>query len=101
MVKQYKLYHNQSLIDGVIEQTGSLDAVFAIALTNNVSITDNLPAGTSFFMDETTAIDETTVNYFAAKKIKPATSLNDFDLTLLDQGLGIGSMAIGSTFKVY
>lgn len=91
-----KVYQGQSFIDKVIESTGSIENVFAMALENNVSITDSFEIGTKLIYTGPTIKSIASV---FNKKI-PATAINQDQQIVLLPELGIGTMTIGTTFIV-
>jgi 5'(3')-deoxyribonucleotidase len=94
---QKTVFHNQSVLDCTLQQTGSLKKLFEFAVNNNTSITDELKAGNVFNFPE---IDDTDIfNYFNNKKIIPATALID-DSVNDTETLGIGAMIIETSFIV-
>lgn len=78
----------QSLFDLAIQTGGTVEAVFALALENDLSITGEMYAGQSVDVNETE--DKQIVDYYRVKNIKPATFSGQEILTLS----GIGYMAI-------
>ena len=63
----------QSLFDIALQETGILENTFAIALANDLSITDDVQPGTLTIPDSV-AIDVRTRDYFSARRVKPATA---------------------------
>lgn len=63
----------QTLFDVSTQETGSIDAAFAIALANGLSVTDVVEPGSIVLIPETLTIDAKTVDYFLARQIKPAS----------------------------
>jgi len=97
---QKQVLHNQSLLDIAIQNNGTLISAFELALKNGTSVTKELTPGESIEVSESSLIDTIIVAYFQNKNQIIATGLdNSGDQDLLPQ-LGIGSMAIGSTFIV-
>jgi hypothetical protein len=91
---------NQSLLDISIEKNGNVLTLFDLALKNNLSITDDLYPGQKL-NEVTTSVDNNNVkNYFIGKKQKVATSVSADLMEILNPQLGIGKMAIGSTFII-
>ena len=69
-----KVLHNQSLLDIAIQETGTLESLFDLALANGISITeDNL--SNQDLKTESNFIDADILGYYSSKKILPATSL--------------------------
>lgn len=89
--------HNQSLLDIAIQHTGSVHNAFAIAVYNNIAVSDPLKPGSILKLPE---VQENTdiLNYYTSKKIKPATAITD--VNIIPSGKGIGWMQITKSFKV-
>ena len=66
----------QSLFDISIAKYGSINQVFAIALENNISITDDLIASASIVLAGT-IVNQEIVNYITSRSIEPATGLSN------------------------
>ena len=99
-----KVEQGQSFLDKVIEQTGSLDNAFEMALLNNLSLTDGLQIGSELSTAGT--VKRGIVSLFG-KNNKPATALaisrrSVFIDDLEEQELssGIGFMIIETNFEV-
>lgn len=86
----------QSFFNKVVESTGSIDVAFETAMLNGMSITDSLTTGQELIKH--TVANKQVVSFFSEKR--PATGITtDQELALIPE-LGIGTMAIGSTFIV-
>lgn len=91
---------SQSLFDIAIQECGSVLTAFELALTNGFSITDDLAPGQKLIASNSEFINNEVANYFKGKNLMVATGY------IIDEGevflpkLGIGTMAIGSTFIV-
>lgn len=74
----------QSLFDIAIQECGAVEAAFDLAVANNISMSNELASSQSL----TTApvINKRVVEYFANKKLKPATwsRSNEVQLTGID-----------------
>lgn len=92
-----KVYQGQSFLDKTIEMTGSIENVFALALENNMSITDILTIGSTLT--------------YSGKIIKSigalfndmnrcATQITAEDYTIVIPDEGIGAMIIEDTFII-
>lgn len=92
-----KVYQGQSFIDKVIESTGSIENVFAMALENNVSITDSFEIGTKLIYTGPT-IKSIAMLFTDNYRCATAIPRNDFDPVGSD--IGIGKMRIEKTFIV-
>ena len=73
----------QSIFDVAIQQLGNVEAAFALALENDLSLTDDLTAGQSVIVagEKSKAI----ADYYAAKQLKPATGMTE--LSALEEGI--------------
>ena len=92
------ILHNQSLLDLAVQHTGAVESVFAIAVANGLSLTDDLPAGTEIKLPDSVNKDSDVLNYYSAKRLQPATAV-----TLLPEEErleGIGYWIIQTDFKV-
>ena len=88
----------QSLLDIAIQHTGAVESVFAIAVANGLSLTDDLPAGTEIKIPDSVNKDSDVLNYYTAKRLQPATAVI---LPPEEERLeGIGYWAIRVDFKV-
>jgi hypothetical protein len=89
--------HNQSLLDITIQHTGSVHNAFAIAVYNNIAVSDPLKSGSILKLPK---VKENTdiLNYYTSKKIKPATAITEIEI--IPAGKGLGWMQIGKSFKV-
>ena len=90
------IYQGQSLLDKTLEITGDVEQSFATALLNGVSITESFAIGTAVLFPEIKK--KPIVGIFNVKN-RPATALLQ-DSYEFNRPLGIGTMAIGSTFIV-
>lgn len=69
------ILHNQSILDFAIQHTGSAQNAFEIAMANNMSVTDQLTAGTELVIPNSVAMDVDVKNYYQSKAIQPATDI--------------------------
>jgi hypothetical protein len=90
--------HNQSLLDIAIQHTGSVFNAFEIAVANNIAISDDLIPGMLLVIPESIKKNNDILNYYASKKIQPATAItvNPEDPILE----GIGFWRIEKDFKI-
>jgi len=79
--------------DIVVRESGSIDDLFAMAITNDCSITDNMKIGT--ILNPSVQLDKRTINYYERNDIHVATS--SINNKLLG---GIGYMGIEIDFIV-
>lgn len=96
---QTKVLHNQSLLDIAIQEDGSVMAAFEWAFKNALSITDELEAGRELVSPNSSLRNADVADYFKGKRHLVATGFNGTIENLIPD-LGIGTMAIGSTFIV-
>lgn len=94
-----KIYNRQWLGDKSLELAGNMLALFELARENELSITDDLIAGSMINSDLSDDIitDKEVLRYYAGK-IHPATALTAEDIAA-EKG-GIGYMGIQIDFKV-
>lgn len=84
----------QSLFDIAIQECGSVEAAFDLAVANNISMSNELPSSQSLI--KTNVQQKRIVDYFDNKKIKPATWSRPTEVQLT----GIGYMVIEVNFTV-
>lgn len=96
---QTKVLHNQSLLDIAIQEDGSVMAAFEWCLKNAISITDELEAGQELLAPFSEFRNNDVANYFKGKNQMVATGFNGTIEDLIPD-LGIGTMAIGSSFQI-
>jgi len=89
MANTVTVLHNQSLMDIAIQQFGNVEAVVALAVLNDISITADLVAGQILSLEGIAVLDADIVNYYEIKAIKPATAIVDPFMynTLFAEGL--------------
>jgi len=97
---QKQVLHNQSLLDIAIQNNGTLTSAFELALVNGLSITEELTPGAIINVPESSLIEVTIAAYFQRKGQIIATAFNASDGQDILPKLGIGTMAIESTFIV-
>lgn len=86
----------QSLFDIAVQQAGSVEAAFTLAVANNVSISAEVPAGTKLV--NVPIVNARMAEYFRLKNLKPATYTSSAEGEV--KLTGIGFMAIGKDFIV-
>lgn len=91
---------NQSLLDIAIRYCGTVEAVVAIAVLNNVSVTAELVPGKILQVPEQDYGYREIVAYYQDNKLQPATGLTDQDKAIIRGRSGIGYWAIGVDFIV-
>lgn len=99
-MKRVKVLLLQTWFDIAIQHTGSFENAYAIAFANGCSITDETAPGTLIVIPDSIAIFTREVQYLEGKKAIPATGITLGDLEIINPILGIGTMAIGSTFTI-
>lgn len=67
---------NQNLADIAVQEFGSIDAVFDIALANDISITSSLSPGTTLLIPEV-SYEVEIAQYFKGINKKISTNTND------------------------
>lgn len=70
---------NQTLADIAIQVYGSADGVVMLAQENGLNVTDELIVGSKLEYNPDNVIDKQIVNYYARKKIYPATGSTDLE----------------------
>lgn len=96
---QVTALHNQTLLDIAIRHCGTVEAVADIAILNNIGITVDLVPGQRIAVPAKDYGNQEVINYFRSNNLEPATGLNG-KIDGLIPDLGIGIMAIGSTFII-
>ena len=97
-MKTITVLPNQSLLDIAVQHTGSVYNTFAIAVANNLTITDDLTTGSALVIPDTVQEDKFVLNEYVLKRIEPATGITD--PSVIPPEKGIGWMQIGNSFKV-
>ena len=92
-----KVYAGQNFCDKVVENTGSIENVVAMAIANNTSITQELVVNSE--LKVTPVTNKQVVALFFELK-KPATALSNRNFEIVVPDGGIGAMIIESTFIV-
>lgn len=91
---EYQGRNSQTTIDVAIQQCGSLEAVYALALRNNVEITDDVQ-GKALLYDESDILEPSVVNALVVDNITIAGKVRDEQVMK-----GIGYWYIEQNFKV-
>ena len=68
-----KVKDNQSTLDLSIQTAGSIEAVFDLAITNNISITDQIVPGQEITVPQ--VVDKNIYEYYRIHELTPATTL--------------------------
>lgn len=95
MAQKITVLNGQNLVDIAIQHTGSVESVVELAVANDISITQQLTAGST--LNSVPEKDERIVDYYAVRNLSPATTASDRNAT---RRRGIGNMTIGQDFKV-
>jgi hypothetical protein len=85
----------QNLLDLAIQQYGTAEAAFELALANDISLTDDLVAGQELLFKPVEASNKAIADYYANRQLKPATGLS-----IEDTAGGIEFMGIEIDFIV-
>ncbi|ROH98416.1 hypothetical protein EGI16_21515 [Chryseobacterium sp. G0240] len=93
-MQRTKIKRGQSLIDIVIQGTGSITDLIQTAIINNRSVTDNLSINDQITTGSVVNNDQ--VMQFISNP--PATSISS--QSIFEQEKGIGKMKIGINFKI-
>ena len=97
---------HQTLLDLAIQENGSIENALQWAVSNDLSLTDDLVAGQSINSVEQTRnyTQNQVVSVFGARALKPATGFRKIDQSVFDAlelaDCGIDCMEIESTFLV-
>jgi hypothetical protein len=84
---------NQSLLDIAVQVSGTVEAAFALAVDNEISVTDKLAPGDVITTGQPQNRD--IADYYKNKNLKPATWMDE------SQNIGgIGYMNINGNFMV-
>lgn len=86
----------QSLFDIAVQECGSVETAFALAVANDISLTDELTPGS--LTVKASPVNKKVVDYYKLKVLNPATSSTALDGEV--QLTGIGYMAVGKNFIV-
>lgn len=89
-----KVKDNQTVFDMAIENSGSVDAAYDIAVKNNISISGTPPVNKTLQKSEIT--DRKVAEYMDKNKVTPASG----SVSEITRTRGIGNMAIGENFRV-
>lgn len=84
----------QSLVDIALQECGSVEGVFALALANEISLTAMLTAGNNLLL--VNVATPTVTNYYSVRSLRPATDITDSSVKLG----GVGYMGVDIDFIV-
>lgn len=100
MINQATITERQSLLDIALQHSGSMEAAFEIALLNELSLTDDLAAGTQVVLPENDGNKEV-ANYYAVNDLRPASAITQVEINdTLNIGEGVEFWAIEYDFEV-
>ncbi len=100
MINQATITERQSLLDIALQHSGSMEAAFEIALLNELSLTDDLAAGTQVVLPENDGNKEVE-NYYAVNDLRPASAITQAEINdTLNIGEGVEFWAIEYDFEV-
>ena len=72
-----KVIHNQSLLDIAIQEYGTIEAAFDLALANDLEVTDMLAPGMTLELPVSEYEDLEMARYFKSRNIHPATGITE------------------------
>lgn len=99
-MQKIKVLSGQSLFDIAVQYTGDATNTYLIAQVNSKAVTDVLTANEIITIPDGLQMGSRELKYLAGLEILPATGITiDQDSVLIPE-LGIGTMAIGTTFIV-
>ncbi len=96
-MNEYKVHENQTLQDVSAHVYGRVDIAMDLALLNNISITEKLTAGQLLKLVDSPT-NTLVKKVLDSRNIIPAVDFEGVGFEIPE--LGIGTMAIGSTFIV-
>lgn len=70
-----KVIHNQSLLDIAIQEYGTIEAAFDLALANDLEVTDMLAPGMTLELPVSEYEDREMARYFKSRNNHPATGI--------------------------
>ncbi|AMA48997.1 hypothetical protein [Flavobacterium covae] len=76
---QKTVLHNQSLIDFTLHHCGTLDGIMAMAVENNISITEILTPGQVLTIPNEIIKDIDIVGFYETKRVIPASGFNTLE----------------------
>lgn len=84
----------QTLFDLMIQECGSIENVFPVALRNELSITDDLHVGQQIEITPGDISQKRVASYLAARNIRPATALTSASESISPGGIGYMAVEI-------
>jgi hypothetical protein len=82
---EIKVLNSQSLLDIAIQEGGSVEAVFDLALAAGLGITADMPAGT--LLAAPAVVSRQVADYYRTNSIRPATALSAQDAEFVREGI--------------
>ncbi|MGJ1513792.1 hypothetical protein ACR79N_02300 [Sphingobacterium siyangense] len=92
----YPALHNQSVLDFVLQHTGSISGAVAFAVANGISVTDDLVIGHTYFIPEEIDTDTDITDYYDRNDYVPAGGVE----FTVEPEFVIGRMVIEQSFIV-
>ena len=91
-MKEITVLNNQSLFDISVQEYGTIEGVFEIALANGLSVTDKLTAGQKLKIPEIdqSLVQPEIVDYYKRNDIHPATGETNVIETTIPTPLATG-----------
>ncbi len=96
-MEKVKVISGQSLVDIAVQECGGIASLVDLAIANNISVSDDLEAGTELLINSLSDAD--VKRYYRERNINPATALTE-EPEVEEQPQGIGYWAIGVDFVV-
>lgn len=91
----------QSLLDMVLQHTGSLENALVVAQLNNLEMEQELKAGSIINIPQELVSKGDIASYYKSNTIHPATYISDQDTSQASKDEGIDYWAIELDFIVY
>ena len=91
---------HQNVLDLAIQEYGSAESAFDLALKNNLSVSDDLKPGKVLELPESIYKDTDVAGYYENKRLQPATALSQAFYKATKEKEGISYWAINIDFKV-
>ena len=80
-MKKIKVLNNQSLFDIAIQEYGTVEAVFDLAMANGLGITDELNAGQELIVPESDFVVPEIVEYYRKNGLHPVSGNINYEIT--------------------
>ena len=94
-MKKATVHKQQNILDLAIQEYGSIEGLLELAKENNLSLDEDMVAGSVLSVDESKIINLPLVNYFKEKEIVIATGANGF----VTDDIGIFDDTFNDTFN--